>query len=139
LKAWIFFSAFCIFVLLGLLLSIIKTKVFLSRHIFTIWVLILCVCMSNLQVFAPLYRGVKDTLESYQHNKESFETCWKSSMIFCLIWLLSYEGSISNAFLVWRNISAGRVVILVLLQRHWQSNGGSGCTVRTIVLCQRSW
>jgi hypothetical protein len=35
LKAWIFFSAFCIFILLGLLLSIIKTKVFLSRHIFT--------------------------------------------------------------------------------------------------------
>ena len=35
LKAWIFFSAFCIVILLGLLLSIIKTKVFLSRHIFT--------------------------------------------------------------------------------------------------------
>ena len=34
-------------------------------------------------------------------------------MIFCLIWLLSYEGSISNAFLVWRNISVGRAVILV--------------------------
>ena len=37
-------------------------------------------------------------------------------MIFFPIWLLSYEGSISNAFLVWRNISAGRAVILVLLQ-----------------------
>ena len=36
-------------------------------------------------------------------------------MIFCLIWLLSYEGSISNPFLVWGNISAGRAVILVLL------------------------
>jgi len=82
---------------------------------------------------------VKDTLESCQHKKESFEACWKSPMIFCLIWLMSYEGSISNAFLVWRNISAGRAVILVLLQRHEQSSGGTGCTVRTIVLCQRSW
>jgi len=63
----------------------------------------------------------------------------KSPMIFCLIWLLSYEGSISNAFLVWRNISTCIVVILVLLQRHEQSSGGSGCTIRTIVLCQRSW
>jgi len=52
-----------------------------------------------------------------QHTctKESFEACW-SSMIFCLIWLLSYEGSNSNPFLEWRNISAGRAVILVLLQ-----------------------
>jgi len=60
-------------------------------------------------------------------------------MIFCLIWLLSYEGSISNAFIVWRNIATGIAVILVLMQRHKQSSEGSGCTIRTIVLCQRSW
>ena len=54
-------------------------------------------------------------IASTHAQKESFEACW-SPMIFCLIWLLSYEGSISNSFLVWRNISAGRAVILVLLQ-----------------------
>jgi len=59
-------------------------------------------------------------------------------MIFFLIWLLSYEGSISNAFLVGRNITAGIAIILVLMQRHEQSSGGSGSTIRTIVLCQRS-
>jgi len=59
-------------------------------------------------------------------------------MIFCLIWLLSYEGSISNPFQVWRNIVSGIAFILVLYQRHKLSSGGSGCTLRTIVLCQRS-
>jgi len=62
----------------------------------------------------------------------------QSPMIFCLIWLLFYEGSISNPFPIWRNIVASRAVILVLLQRHKLSSGGSGCTLRTIVLCQRS-
>jgi len=59
-------------------------------------------------------------------------------MIFCLIWLLSYERSISNTFQVCRSIVAGRAVILVLLQRQKLSSGGSGCTLHTIVLCQRS-
>jgi len=73
-------------------------------------------CLSNLKTFTPLYSGVKETLENSQHAciKESFEACW-SPMIF-LIWLLSYEGSISSSFLVWGNIYAGRAVILVLLQ-----------------------
>jgi len=73
------------------------------------------------------------------HQKESFEAWSKSPMIFCLIWLLSYEGSISNAFIVWRNIVAGIAVIRVLMQRHKKSSGGSGCTLRIIVLFQRSW
>ena len=86
-----------------------------------------CVCITFLSVCCilfptrrsshSLYSGVKETLENCQHTciKESFEACW-SPMIFCLIWLLSYDGSISNTFLVWRNIYAGRAVILVLLQ-----------------------
>jgi len=73
--------------------------------------------VSNKKIFTPLYSGVKETLEKCQHTctKDSFKACW-SPMIFCLIWLLSYEGSISNPFPVWRNISAGRAVILVFLQ-----------------------
>jgi len=59
-------------------------------------------------------------------------------MILCLIWLLSYEGSISNPFQVWRNTGEGIVVILVLLQRQNRVSGDRGCTVRTIVLCQLS-
>jgi len=50
------------------------------------------------------------------HQKESFEAWSKSPMIFCLIWLLSYEGSISNSFQVWRDTGAGIAVFLVLLQ-----------------------
>jgi len=38
----------------------------------------------------------------------------KSPMICCLIWLLFYEGSISNPFQVWRNTVAGTAVVLVL-------------------------
>ena len=75
------------------------------------------VVLFNLKTFTPLYSGVKETLENSHHAciEESFETCW-SPKIFCLIWLLSNEGSISNPCLVWGNISAGRAVILVLLQ-----------------------
>jgi len=72
------------------------------------------------------------------HQKTIFWSFDQSPMIFCLIWLLSYEGSISNSFQVWRNIVAGVAVILVLWQRHKLSCGGCGCTLRTIVLCQRS-
>jgi len=35
-------------------------------------------------------------------------------MIGCLIWLLSYEGAISNPFKVWRNTVAGTAVVFVL-------------------------
>jgi len=56
-------------------------------------------------------------------------------MICCLIWLLSYEGSISNPFQVWRNTVAGTTVVLVLQK---QSSGDSGCTLRTNVLFQHS-
>jgi len=75
------------------------------------------VVLFNLKTFTPLYSGVKETLRNSQHVciKESFEACW-SPMIFCLKWILSYEGSNSNPFFVWGNISAGRAVILVLLQ-----------------------
>jgi len=62
----------------------------------------------------------------------------KSPMIFCLIWLLSYEGSISNPFQVWRITGSGITVILVLLQRQNLVSGDRGCTIRTIVLFQLS-
>jgi len=59
-------------------------------------------------------------------------------MIFFLIWLLSYDGSISNPFQVWRNTGAGIAIILVLLQRQNIVSGDRGCTIRTIVLFQLS-
>jgi len=48
------------------------------------------------------------------HPKRVVWSFDQSAMIHCLIWLLSSEGSISNAFHVWRNIVAGRAIILVL-------------------------
>jgi len=45
------------------------------------------------------------------HPKRVVWSFDQSSMIHCLIWLLSYGGSISNAFHVRRNIVAGRAVI----------------------------
>jgi len=86
-------------------------------------------------------------IESLSFSKSSllYIEVWKrrwsfdqSPMIFYLIWLLFCEGSISNPFKFRRNICAGRTVILVLQQRHKLSSGDSGCTFRTIVLCQRS-
>ena len=72
------------------------------------------------------------------HQKESFEACW-SPMIFCLIWVLSYEGSISNPFLVWGNISVGRAVILVLLQSTTKVVEKVVVQFVHFVLFQRSW
>ena len=85
-----------------------------------VWIvfsLYMSVVLFNLKTFTPLYSGVKETLKNSQDAciKESFEAFW-SPMIFFLIWVLFYEGSISNPFLVWGNISAGRAVNLVLLQ-----------------------
>jgi len=72
--------------------------------------------VSKQQVFTLLYRGVKDTLEIPSTSNRVVWSLIKSSMILCLIWLLSYEGSISNPFQVWRNTGAGITVVLVLLQ-----------------------
>jgi len=74
------------------------------------------VCITKQHVFTPLYIGVKDTLEIVSTSIRVVWSLIKSPMIFCLIWLLSYEGSISNSFQVWRNTVAGIVVFLVLLQ-----------------------
>jgi len=55
-------------------------------------------------------------------NKESLLKLDLSPMIPCLIKVLSYAGSISNPFQLWRNIVTGVVVFqscyLVLWQRH---------------------
>jgi len=67
-----------------------------------------------LKVFTPLYRGVRETLWIASTSKRVVWSIDQSPMIFCLIWLLSYEGSISNPFQVCRNIVAGVAVILVL-------------------------
>ena len=104
-----------------------------------VWVLLLCVSVYPTSRSSLLYIEVwKIRWKIASTKKKSFEALIKitndllSDMVIVL-WRIN-----SNAFLVWRNISAGRVVILVLLQRHKQSNGGSGYTVRTDVLCQRS-
>jgi len=52
-----------------------------------------------LQVFIPLYKGMKETLERCQHIKESLEKLNQSSLICCLILLMSYEGMYLNHFL----------------------------------------
>jgi len=51
-----------------------------------------------LQVFTPLYRGVKETLLIVSTSKRVIWNLIKSPMICCLIWLLSYEETISNPF-----------------------------------------
>jgi len=48
------------------------------------------------------------------HQKKVVWSLIKSPIICCLIWLLSYEGSILNPFQVWRNTVIGTVVVLVL-------------------------
>jgi len=71
--------------------------------------------LTILKVFTPLYKGVRESL--WIANTSNKKVVWsfdQSTMIFCLIWLLSYEGSISNPLQVCRNIVAGVAVILVL-------------------------
>jgi len=65
----------------------------------------------KLQVFTPLYRGVKETLQLASTSKESLLKLDKSPMICCLIWLLSYEGTISNPFSEYRATSEITAVV----------------------------
>ena len=95
-------------------------------------------CLSILEVFTPLYRGVKETLLNCQHIKKS---------------RLKLD-QITNDFLphlvfVLRRINFKSILSL---EEHWcmhscctcpiadtkQSSGDSGCTLRTIVLFQLS-
>jgi len=86
-----------------------------------VWVLYMCVSAFSNSKSSLLYIEMwKIHWKLPAHQKESFETWSKSPMIFCLIWLLSYEGSISNSFQVWRDTGGGIAVFLVLLQgQNW--------------------
>ena len=75
-----------------------------------------CVFYFKQQVFTPLYRSVKDTLENVSTSKRDVWTLIKIINDLLSDMLLSYEGSISNAFQVWRDTGAGVAVFLVLLQ-----------------------
>ena len=73
--------------------------------------------------YSLLYIEVWNERFKCQHiQKESLLKLDLSPMILCLIKVLSYEGSISNPFQLWRNIVVGVVVFqscyLVLYQRH---------------------
>jgi len=61
-----------------------------------------------------LYESCKETLYNVSTLKRVVWSLIKSPVICCLIWLLSYEGAISNPFQVWRNTIAGTSVVLVL-------------------------
>jgi len=61
--------------------------------------LVNCRVFTSLQVFNPLYKGRKETLRVCQRIKESFEKLDHSTLICCLIWLMSYEGMNLNPFL----------------------------------------
>jgi len=82
-----------------------------------VWVLYMCVSAYPNSRSSLLYIEVwKIRWKLSAHQKDLFEAWSKSPMIFCLIWLLFYEGSIWNPFQVWRDIGAGIAVFLVLLQ-----------------------
>jgi len=57
-----------------------------------------CWVLFILQVFIPLYRGVRETLENCQHIKRVITKLDQSPTIYCLIWLMSYERIIWNQF-----------------------------------------
>jgi len=91
------------------------------NRVWHLWIVVcilyMCVSAFPNSRFSLLYIEVwKIRWKLPAHQKESFEAWSKSPMIFCLIWLLSYEGSISNSFQVWRDTGAGIAVFLVLLQ-----------------------
>ena len=82
-----------------------------------------CMCVYCLIVYYPTRRSSLLYIEVWKRRWRIASThtqrvVWSLLITndLLLIWLLSYEGWISNPFLVWRNISANRAVILVLLQ-----------------------
>jgi len=97
-----------------------------------------CVCISKQQIFTPLYRGVKDMLEIASTSKR-------------VVWnLIKITNDLlpNMIIIVWRI----NFKFFPSLEEHWcrhsyfscpvvgtkQSGGDSGCTLRTIVLCQLS-
>jgi len=103
-----------------------------------VWVLYVCVCMSKQQVFTPLYRGVKDTLEIASTSKR---------VVWSLI-KITNDLFPDTVIVLWRI----NFKFIPSLKGHWcrhrcfscpvadtkESSGDSGFTVRTIVLCQLS-
>jgi len=75
-----------------------------------------CVCISNQQVFTPLYRGVKDTLEIASTSKRVVWSLIRITNDLLPDMVIVYKGSISNSFQVWRDTGAGIAVCLVFLQ-----------------------
>jgi len=63
------------------------------------------------------------------HQKSRLLNLDKSPMICCLIWLLSYEGTISNPFPKERITSAVTTVVLYYCRHVKHSSGDSGCTI----------
>ena len=71
-----------------------------------------------LQVFIPIYRGFERRWELAVTSTCLAWSFDSSSLIFFLIWYLSYEELISNPFLFQRNnVCSNIVVILVLIWR----------------------
>jgi hypothetical protein len=91
-----------------------------------------------LYVFTPLYRGVKETLWNSQHIKKSrlkldqITNDLLPDMVIVL-WRINFK-SISSL----EEYGCRHSCCFCLVAETKQSNGGSGCTIRTIVLFQRS-
>jgi len=97
-----------------------------------------CVCISKQQVFTPLYRGVKDTFEIASTSKRVVWSLIKitndllSDMVIVL-WRINFKfiPSLKGHYCRHSCFSC-------LVAGTKQSSGDSGCTLRTIVLCQLS-
>jgi len=97
-----------------------------------------CVCISNQQVFIPLYRCVRDTLEIASTSKRVVWSLIKITNdllpdMVIVLWRINFI-SISTM----KEHRCRHSCYSCLVAETKQSSGDSGCTVRTIVLCQRS-
>lgn len=97
--------------------------------------------ITNLWVFTPLYKGVKETLWNCQHIKKSRLKLWSITNdllpdMVVVLWRINFK-SIPIVKEHRCRQSCIQELFSCLIARTLQSSGGSDCTLRTIVLCQR--
>jgi len=96
------------------------------------------VCISKQQVFTPLYRGVKDTLEIVSTSKRDVWSLIKITndllpYMVIVVWRINFKSIPSM-----KEHRCRHSYFSCLVAEIKQSSGDSGCTIRTIVLCQFS-
>jgi hypothetical protein len=97
-----------------------------------------CESLANLQVFTPLYRGVKDTLLIASTSKESLLKLDQITNDLLLDLVIVLRGNNFKFIPCIEEYQRSHSCCSCTIADTKQSNGEGGCTICTIVLFQRS-